>query len=362
MKFHFSHTKVYDMHECYDIDHRIGFGGFSVIYLARRKKGVSESFPELVAMKKIQKSKLPMHHIWQEISIMKQFSHPNILQLYDVLETHDDVTLILEYCNGGDLSNLKEDELSNDDLLFDIISQILTGWKYVKGLDKQLIHRDIKLQNILIHRKANGRLVIKIADFGFCMTGQTYAIKQQKMMEMTMCGSPYYMAPEMFHSATTVLDQYDDRIDIWSLGIIIYKLLNGIHRHPLGDIHDIQTLISLYHDPAVHGEWQMKLEGPSCTCGNTLCTRCFLYVLMKGMLEISREHRLSWDEIFHMICCRNRNDDDDVAHYHMPIYENYYNPRIYNKNVQTSTTIVDISYYQKRKQWYSWLGDMLKIE
>ena len=338
------------MHDCYDIIRKIGFGGFSVIWLAQRKPDAPTALPYHIAMKRIRKNKLPIHHIWQEISVMKQFNHPNILRLYDVLESEHEITLLLEYCNGGDLSDLTDDDLADNDKLFDIVSQILTGWKYVKGLDKQLIHRDIKLQNILLHRKDNGQIIVKIADFGFCMPGQKYEIKQKKMMEMTICGSPYYMAPEMFQNASVVLDQYDDRIDIWSLGIIIYKLLNGLSSHPLGDIRDIQTLIALYHDPQVQTKWQMNLDHnicKKCTVHDKPCNRCFLFILMKGMLEISRECRLKWDEIFQMI----QKHTSGPNCIHTPIYENYYNPRMYNHSHIPKVT-VDISYYQKNEKWY----------
>lgn len=321
-------------HVYYKKSKTIGSGATSRIYLGERIENAPKCIPEFVAIKQIRKLTLSRHHMWEEISIMKKFNHKNILKLYDVIEDNEFISLYIEYCNGGDLSCLKEKELADDRLLFDIILQIIEGWKYIKDVDDKLIHRDIKLQNILLsYSDDDEKVQVKIADFGFCMSGQRFNQKQKKMLDMTICGSPMYMAPEMFRNAHIIFDQYDDKIDVWSLGIIIYKLLfsdGQLFTHPIPEIQNIDELVLAYNDQSISDKWQnclykiyKKCDNPKCV---PLCTRCFLYDLMKLMLQVDKNKRISWQEIFDTVRDYITEGDSNP----MPIYENYFNPKCYH--------------------------------
>ncbi|MGH0134103.1 UNVERIFIED_CONTAM: hypothetical protein FKN15_042639 [Acipenser sinensis] len=125
-----------------------------------------------------------------------------------------------EYCNGGDLADyLKSKGSLNEDTIRLFLLQISSAMKVLQS--KGVIHRDLKPQNILLALtggdKSNPRNIrLKIADFGLARFQPT------NMMALTMCGTPLYMAPEVIMAKT-----YDAKVDLWSIGIIVYQCLTG---------------------------------------------------------------------------------------------------------------------------------------
>ncbi|MGH0174892.1 UNVERIFIED_CONTAM: hypothetical protein FKN15_069341 [Acipenser sinensis] len=125
-----------------------------------------------------------------------------------------------EYCNGGDLADyLKSKGPLNEDTIRLFLQQITSAMKVLQS--KGVIHRDLKPQNILLvltgGDKSNPRNIrLKIADFGLARFQPT------NMMALTMCGTPLYMAPEVIMAKT-----YDAKVDLWSIGIIVYQCLTG---------------------------------------------------------------------------------------------------------------------------------------
>ncbi|OBA23387.1 Pkinase-domain-containing protein [Metschnikowia bicuspidata var. bicuspidata NRRL YB-4993] len=156
-------------------------------------------------------ARLP-YGIEREIIIMKLIAHPNIMGLYDVWENKNDLYLILEYIEGGELFDylIKRGKL----LEFEAVSyfkQIIRGIAYLHQFN--ICHRDLKPENLLLDFNKN----IKIADFGMA------ALEIDKKLLETSCGSPHYASPEIvagenYHGAPS---------DIWSCGIILFALLTG---------------------------------------------------------------------------------------------------------------------------------------
>ena len=138
---------------------------------------------------------------------MRRVTNENVVKLYESLETEEYNLLVMEYCNDGDLHHYIKDVLGGamtEDQALGSLIQILNGFK---GLHEQLVlHRDIKLKNIMVH---NG--VLKIADFGLSKMGS---------VATTVVGTPYTKAPEVFKKK-----KYDNKADIWSLGIIFYQMI-----------------------------------------------------------------------------------------------------------------------------------------
>tara|TARA_B100000925_G_scaffold159615_1_gene119841 strand:- start:59 stop:1216 length:1158 start_codon:yes stop_codon:yes gene_type:complete len=185
----------------------IGYGSFSIIYKGFKVATHNEP-KKTIAIKQITKI-IDNKYFNNEISLMKKLKHPNILQLIDVVRTKGIVYIILEYCNGGDLSKYISSDNINQDYRY--FSQILSGLEYLHK--NNILHRDIKPQNILIHNNN-----IKISDFGFAK-----AFEKNELIT-TFCGSPLYMAPEI------IIDkEYNAQSDIWSLGVIIYELFTKSH-------------------------------------------------------------------------------------------------------------------------------------
>ncbi|KAM3122273.1 hypothetical protein CJJ07_001593 [Candidozyma auris] len=169
-------------------------------------------------------TKLP-YGIEREIIIMKLISHPNIMGLHDVWENKNDLYLILEYIEGGELFDylIKRGRLSEYEAI-NYFKQIIHGIGYLHQFN--ICHRDLKPENLLLDFNKN----IKIADFGMA------ALQVNEKLLETSCGSPHYASPEIvagknYHGAPS---------DIWSCGIILFALLTG---HLPFDDADIRKLL-----------------------------------------------------------------------------------------------------------------------
>ncbi|KAG7093594.1 hypothetical protein E1B28_007260 [Marasmius oreades] len=160
----------------------------------------------------------------REIIVMKLIEHPNVMRLYDVWDLPDEIYLILEYVQGGELFDYlcEKGRLPVSEAL-SYFQQIIHAVDYCHRFN--IAHRDLKPENILLDTDLN----IKIADFGM-------AIFQSDAMLRTSCGSPHYAAPEVVSGGS-----YDGtKADIWSCGIILHALLVG--RLPFDD-EDCEVLL-----------------------------------------------------------------------------------------------------------------------
>jgi len=174
--------------DTYQLGKEIGRGGFSVVVEAQNKKTGQK-----VAIKRIKKDQVEGDDIkllLREVHIMRGLNHPNILKLYEVYENDEEFFLVMELVTGKEL--------------FDKIVE--------RG---QYSERDLKPENLLTSVDAAGNETIKIADFGFSKNFGEDKLK-------TSCGSPGYVAPEVLTN-----ENYDNSVDMWSVGVIIYILLCG---------------------------------------------------------------------------------------------------------------------------------------
>uniref|UniRef100_A0A8C1PQ48 MAP/microtubule affinity-regulating kinase 3 n=1 Tax=Cyprinus carpio TaxID=7962 RepID=A0A8C1PQ48_CYPCA len=188
----------------------IGKGNFAKVKLARHILTGKE-----VAIKIIDKTQLnptSLQKLFREVRIMKTLRHPNIVRLFEVIETEKTLYLVMEYASGGEVfdylvshGRMKEIEARAK------FRQIVSAVHYCH--QKNIVHRDLKAENLLLDADAN----IKIADFGF---SNEFTLGNKLD---TFCGSPPYAAPELFQGK-----KYDGpEVDIWSLGVILYTLVSG---------------------------------------------------------------------------------------------------------------------------------------
>lgn len=226
--------------------------GISKIYLGKNIKS-----NENVAIKKILHTETNAKLIKNEISCLKNTDHPNIIKLHDNIHYKEFVYLIFEYCEGGDLYKYKK--FKNEDDIKNIYIQIAKGLVYLNK--KNIYHHDIKPHNILIKNN-----ILKICDFGFVNNFDL------------ICGSPIYMAPELFK-----YKRYSKKSDIWSLGIIIYEMLNEILPYNLNKCKNIKDIITSVKPPL---EFNQN-KNISCDAMN----------LLIKMLEIDYEKRIGWDDL-----------------------------------------------------------------
>jgi calcium-dependent protein kinase len=151
----------------------------------------------------------------EEIYIMCQLDHPNIVRLEEVYESHSEIYLVQELCLGGELFDRLDEQPDyhyTEAECARLIKQMLCAVRYLHS--KGIIHRDLKLENFLFSSSAPDS-ELKMIDFGLSKHFQYGEIQQQAV------GTPYTVAPEVIRG------RYDERCDIWAIGVIAFLLLSG---------------------------------------------------------------------------------------------------------------------------------------
>lgn len=205
----------------------IGKGSFGKVYLARHQ--LTNGSKVVLKSSSRADGNLP-----REIHHHRQFHHPHIARLYEVIVTENMVWLALEYCPGDELFNYL---IQNGPLAIEkaqrIFTQLVGAVAYVHL--KSCVHRDLKLENILLDKSEN----VKLCDFGFT---REYEGKSNYLQ--TFCGTVCYSAPEMLKG-----EKYaGEKVDVWSLGIILYALIAGELPFDEDDDHATKNKI-LTEDP-----------------------------------------------------------------------------------------------------------------
>ncbi|XP_074944935.1 serine/threonine-protein kinase MARK1 isoform X13 [Phalacrocorax aristotelis] len=238
----------------------IGKGNFAKVKLARHVLTGRE-----VAVKIIDKTQLnptSLQKLFREVRIMKILNHPNIVKLFEVIETEKTLYLVMEYASGGEVfdylvahGRMKEKEARAK------FRQIVSAVQYCH--QKCIVHRDLKAENLLLDADMN----IKIADFGF---SNEFTVGNKLD---TFCGSPPYAAPELFQGK-----KYDGpEVDVWSLGVILYTLVSG--SLPF----DGQNLKEL-RERVLRGKYRIPFY-MSTDCENLLKKLLVLNPIKRGSLE-----------------------------------------------------------------------------
>ncbi|XP_038264963.1 serine/threonine-protein kinase MARK2 isoform X20 [Dermochelys coriacea] len=269
----------------------IGKGNFAKVKLARHVLTGKE-----VAVKIIDKTQLnssSLQKLFREVRIMKVLNHPNIVKLFEVIETEKTLYLVMEYASGGEVfdylvahGRMKEKEARAK------FRQIVSSVQYCH--QKFIVHRDLKAENLLLDADMN----IKIADFGFS-NEFTFGNKLD-----TFCGSPPYAAPELFQGK-----KYDGpEVDVWSLGVILYTLVSG--SLPF----DGQNLKEL-RERVLRGKYRIPFY-MSTDCENLLKKFLILNPSKRGTLEQIMKDR--WMNVGH--------EDDELKPYIEPLPD-YKDPR-----------------------------------
>lgn len=211
----------------------------------------------------------------REIAILKLMDHPNILSLYDVLETKANLYLVLEYIKGGELFDyiLSRNKLPIPEALR-LLGQMIDGLEHCH--QHSICHRDLKPENLLLDKDLN----VKIADFGFA---QVMSKAHGDVVLSTSCGSPHYAAPEIIQGKG-----YDGKkTDVWSLGVILFALVTGM----LPFDHDhIPTLLDL----VVCGEYSLPFFVPPPIAN-----------LIGRMLTVDPKKRISMSKIRKHACYKD---------------------------------------------------------
>ena len=219
----------------------IGKGSYGKVYLTYHKNNNNETYATKIISKKKADSPGFQKYFNNEIIILKEINHINIIHLFTIRSDINNYYIITDYCNGGTLSNClrkymqKYGRAFSEEIVQYLMIQIVEAIKYLHG--KRIIHRDIKLDNILVnfeneYDKKNLNMLksqIKLIDFGFAThlnnSNETYSI----------LGSPAYMDPIILKKYNLLIKYnindksigYNEKVDIYSLGAVCYEMIIG---------------------------------------------------------------------------------------------------------------------------------------
>lgn len=193
----------------YVLKQTIGKGSFGKVKLAEHQLTKHAVAVKVLNRKKIRSLNMD-NKVRREISIMKLFSHPHVIHLYEVIGTERNIFMIMEYIPGGEMFDyiVKKGKLSEDEARR-FFQQMVAGVEYCHKY--KVVHRDLKPENLLLDEHRN----IKIADFGLSN------MMRDGDFLTTSCGSPNYAAPEVISGKLYA----GPGVDVWSMGVILYALL-----------------------------------------------------------------------------------------------------------------------------------------
>ncbi|OAF67835.1 Serine/threonine-protein kinase shk2, partial [Intoshia linei] len=185
----------------------VGQGASGLVYTA------SDASGNVVAIKKMILSKQSKRHlIINEINLLKNLQHPNIVNFVDSFRVQDELLIAMEYLSGGTLTTIVSTLVMAEPIIATITQEILNGLNFLH--ESRIIHRDIKSDNVLLDQSGK----VKITDFGFCAT-----LNQNNLFRSTLIGTPYWMAPEFI-----TMSHYGSKIDIWSMGILMIEMVDSV--------------------------------------------------------------------------------------------------------------------------------------
>ncbi|XP_029116325.1 CBL-interacting protein kinase 6 [Elaeis guineensis] len=215
------------LHGRYELGRVLGRGTFAKVYLARNlRTGKS------VAMKVVGKEKVirvgMMEQVKREISVMKMVTHPNIVELHEVMATRSKIFFAMELVRGGELfSRIARAGRLREETARHYFRQLISAVDFCHS--RGVYHRDLKPENLLLDDVGN----LKVADFG--LSAFADHVRSDGLLHTT-CGTPAYVAPEVIGK-----NGYDGaRADLWSCGVILFVLLAGFL--PFQD----DNLVSMY--------------------------------------------------------------------------------------------------------------------
>jgi serine/threonine kinase 33 len=205
-----------DVEQKYKFGKVLGKGSFGVVIQAKQLSSAQD-----FAIKLIQKERgSQMELIEREVSILQSMDHPHIIHLEEVLETDKKIYLVIELCLGGELSEVikQKGPFAEEDsrIIIRSLADAL-AYMHIKGM----VHRDLKLENILV--TGDDPLNVKITDFGLAYQMQKGLPGEDGHTLDGTCGTLLYMAPEVLENKLA----YSDHCDVWSLGVIMYEILCG---------------------------------------------------------------------------------------------------------------------------------------
>jgi len=204
----------------------LGWGTFGEVVVARhRRTGTKRAIKSISKARMGNKVMNAREYVKREAEFLRQLDHPNVVRLYEVFEDNSNLYLVMELCEGGNLS----DRLRADMRFLDevegagVLVQVLSAVRHMHA--RGFVHRDLKMENLVIASAMERPWVeaplVKLTDFGLAMKQKLTG----SLRSSEVAGTREYMAPEVV--AGRVAIPFADRTDMWSLGILLHKMLTG---------------------------------------------------------------------------------------------------------------------------------------
>ncbi|XP_034487315.1 serine/threonine-protein kinase PAK mbt [Drosophila innubila] len=186
---------------------KIGEGSTGTVCIATDKSTGRQVAVKKMDLRKQQRREL----LFNEVVIMRDYHHPNIVETYSSFLVNDELWVVMEYLEGGALTDIVTHSRMDEEQIATVCKQCLKALAYLHS--QGVIHRDIKSDSILL--AADGR--VKLSDFGFCAQ-----VSQELPKRKSLVGTPYWMSPEVISRLP-----YGPEVDIWSLGIMVIEMVDG---------------------------------------------------------------------------------------------------------------------------------------
>ncbi|KAJ2477791.1 Serine/threonine-protein kinase, partial [Coemansia sp. RSA 2131] len=260
----------------------------------------------MVAVKSVVRSSLTrrlLENLETEINILRTVRHASIVELLDCLKSRNHIHLVMEYCTLGDLAAYMRQRKQhtalrnsfnglNMDIARSFVYQLGTAMRFLRARD--IIHRDIKTQNILLQPPCDDYVLgeseargvvpwIKVADFGFARNLPSSALAE------TLCGSPLYMAPEILH-----YEPYDAKADLWSIGAVTFEIMTGKPPFHASNHVELARVIERTNDNIVFPDERRAVDGVDAQ----QALDPVLKDLVRRLLKMNPNDRMSFDDFF----------------------------------------------------------------
>lgn len=236
----------------FEVKKFLGEGSFAKVYL------VNHNYLDTLMAMKIVKEPLSITTnkkcVFREVTLACQLRHENIISIFDAAEITgfedglNHAYFVMEYVSGGDLEQFLNSFIENSMLMpiersLDLTRQILRGLNTLHSANPPIIHRDLKLNNVLLSFNSNGDIITKLSDFGFAKE------VTKSISDIDIAGTRPYMAPEIFKKDVST------KSDIYAVGVMIYQLLTNHYPYDV-EKYTNEELIDLK-------PWMEKLKPPS---------------------------------------------------------------------------------------------------
>ncbi|XP_014247062.1 serine/threonine-protein kinase PAK mbt isoform X2 [Cimex lectularius] len=186
---------------------KIGEGSTGTVCIASDRATGRKVAVKKMDLRKQQRREL----LFNEVVIMRDYHHPNIVDMYESYLVGDELWVVMEYLEGGALTDIVTHARMDEEQIATVCKQCLKALAYLHS--QGVIHRDIKSDSILL--AADGR--VKLSDFGFCAQ-----VSEELPKRKSLVGTPYWMSPEVISRLL-----YGPEVDIWSLGIMVIEMVDG---------------------------------------------------------------------------------------------------------------------------------------